>query len=82
MRKLWLIILWLNYLEATNVAISKARSDAGFTSRIAATEKVKRDAKLGKHGAWSLEDDAERLRNSMRVGDFGEGVKKFAEVVG
>ena len=89
--KLWLAILWSDYvnlpedvgdqvMEVTEVVISKARNDVSFISRIMTTEKEKYRQKLGKHEAWSLEDEAERLR--IKVADLDECARKFTEVVG
>ena len=89
--KLWLAILWSDYvslpqdvkdqvLEATNVVVSKARSDVGFISRIMVAEKERYLAKLHEHVVWCLEDEAETLRT--KVEDLEEGIEKFEEVFG
>ena len=89
--KLWLAILWSDYvnlpknirdqvLEATRVVVSKARHDVNFISRIMAAEKERYQVKLDEHEAWSLEDEAERLR--AKVEYLNDGIEKFTGVVG
>lgn len=89
--KLWLAILWSDYanlskevrdqiLEVTKVVVSKVRPDVSFISRIMAGEKERHQAKLDEHEAWSLGDEAEKLRT--KVEDISEGIEVFAEVVG
>ena len=89
--KLWLAILWSDYanlskavrdqvLGVTKDAISKARHDVGFISGVMAAEKERYQAELNAHDAWSLGDEAERLRT--RVEDINEGIENFEEAVG
>ena len=88
--KLWLAILWSDYvslpqevkdqvLEVTK-ATSKARGDVNYISRIMVAEKERYLAKLYEHVVWCLEDEAEMLRT--RVEGLDESIENFEEVIG
>ena len=89
--KLWLAILWLDYvnlpevirdqvLETTKVVISKVRHDVNFIRVVMEAEKERYQAELKEYPLWSIDDKATTLRT--RVDTLNGSMEKFLEVVG
>lgn len=89
--KLWLAILWLDYvelpeavrdqvLEVTKVVISKVRHDVNFVTVVMEAEKERYQTELKEYPLWSIDDKATTLRT--RVDNLNSSMEKFLGVVG
>ena len=89
--KLWLAILWLDYLnlpeavkdqvlETTKFVISKVRHDVNFVKVVMEAEKERYQTELKEYPLWSIDDKASALRT--RVDNLNSSLEKYLEAVG